>query len=256
MSRLASLIVSLCAMLVVPVAAQDPGSDTEQFDRRVFGVINSPENPFAALEAQVDLELARIAQSINLSNDQIERLRLAGRGDIQRFYVRVEHARRQLLAMNNSQKGNNNNNNINRLAMPLKIELKKGLFGTGSLFQKVVANSLDDRQSAALQQHLSRVNKLQTESAVRMFVSKIGLHLPLTSGQRTKLTDVLLENVKSVGNNSTYRFHVVLYRFGKVPREEYETFFDKDQMQMIANLTRAGQEIGEYLKEEGVIDDE
>jgi len=240
-------------MMVIEVAcAQDTVVDSTPLDSWVFEYLSNPEEPTQTLEALVDLELDRLSLAVALGEGQIERLRLAGRGDIKRFFNRVDRAKWQLRMMDDQERRHKTHGSV----LLLQEELRKGLFGKESLFEKVVANSLDDQQSAALQQHLSRMRKLQTESTVRMFVAKIGWHIPLTSVQRTRLTDILLEDIDSVGSDSRYSFYIVLYRFSKVPRDQFETFFDENQMKLIVELTQAGQQLGERLKEEGLFDDE
>ena len=247
----------ICCWLpwVAPTAAQEVEFEITQIDRLIFEVIDSPENPLSALEAQVDLEMKRISQSIDLRDNQIEQLRLAGRGDIKRFYDRVQQARRRFQATN-ERSIPGEAIDPHEIAVPLQASLRKGLFGQGSLFQKVVANSLDEQQSTALQRHLSRINELQAEGAVRMFVVKIGHYVPMTSVQRTKLTEWLLENATWVRSDPHHSFLIVIYRFGKVPRDKYVAIFDEKQMKAVDFLMQAGQQIGEYLEQEGVIDDE
>ena len=253
MKLLGSLIVCVFVTVVAPAIAQDLPVETADFERWIFQEIDSREMPMSVLQEQIALEIARILSVIDLSDEQIRLLRLAGSGDIKRFYDRMAQVRRQVVAMSQDQK---DGGRAHGLTTPLRAELRKGLFGADSLFQKVVATSLNDQQTAALQQHLSRLDKLQTESAARTFVAKIGCHLPLTSVQRTNLTRVLLDNVKSVGNNSPHQFYVVLHRFISIPREQYETFFDENQMQVIVDLKSVGQEIGEHFELEGENDDE
>lgn len=255
MRRLAPLIVCFWLPWVAPAAAKEPEFDIKQFDSLIFQAIDSPENPLSVLEAQVDREMTRISQSIDLRDDQIEQLRLAGRGDIKRFYDRVEQARQRLRESNERSKQGETVDS-HEIAMPLQASLRKGLFGRGSLFQKVVANSLDDQQTVTLQRQLARINELQAEGAVRMFVVKIGCYVPMTSVQRSKLTDILLENATWVRNDPHYSFLIVIYRFGKVPREKYVAIFDEKQMKAVDVLIQAGVQLGEHLKQEGVIDGE
>jgi hypothetical protein len=255
MRCLAPLIVCCWLPWVATAAAQEPEFDVKQFDSLIFEAIESPENPLAVLESQVDLEVTRISQSIDLQDDQVEQLRLAGRGDIKRFYDRVEQARRKF--QESAQRLNQASpDDMYEIAMPLQSSLKKGLFGRGSLFQKVVANSLDDQQSVALQRHLSRINELQAEGAVRVFVVKIGYYVPMTSVQRSKLTELLLEDATWVINDPHYSFLIVVYQFGKVPRQKYEAIFDEKQMKAVDVLIQAGVQLGEHLEQEGVIDGE
>ncbi len=67
MRRFGTLIMICCWLpWVAPTAAQEVEFEITQIDRLIFEVIDSPENPLSALEAQVDLEMKRISQSIDL----------------------------------------------------------------------------------------------------------------------------------------------------------------------------------------------
>jgi len=53
-----------------------------------------------------------------------------------------------------------------------------------------------------------------------------------------------------------FAYYIVMYRFGKIPREQYEALFDKAQMITISNMLEQGQELRDYLEQEGVLDHE
>ena len=271
MNGLASGIACLSMMLTMPAVANDSAITQEQFDSWIFENFDNPEKPLPTLEAQCNLELSRISRTTNLRDDQKEQLRLAGQGDINRFFRRVEMARQQCRAINERHAASDGSRQQNEepfgnanepfeeaysLALPLQRELRKGLFGSKSLMQKVATNLLDEQQAETLKEDSSRIARLRAERAVRVFVAKLGWHMPLTTVQRTNLTDLLFQNIKSMPDAGPFAYYIVMYRFGKIPREQYEAFFDKAQMTTISNMLKQGQELRDYLEQEGVLDDE
>lgn len=263
MNSLAIGIAYLSMVLTVPVLAHEPAIALEDFNHWIFGNFDNPSEPLPALEAQCNLELIRISQTASLPEDQRAPLRLAGQGDIKRFLQRVEKARRRYVEINEQSAASDALDDDHDeaveeaylLAMSLRRELRKGLFGSKSLLHKVASNSLDEQHAGDLQKETTRRVRLQTESAMRVFVTRLGWQLPLTKEQRTKLTDLLLQHIKTVGNDNNLAYYVVMYRFGKVPREQYETIFDESQMEAVARMLDQGRQLEEHLEAEGVLDE-
>ena len=267
------LIAFFSILFAISAVGEDLGIDIEEFDSWVFEAIDGSDDPLSALQEQCNLELTRISQTIELRNDQKERLQLAGQGDINRFYRRVELARKRFLALSKQDAdleeanddedddpfGNANEDvfeDVYALTEPLQKELENGLFGPGSLFHKAAKNALDPEQIDLLEQRASQLMKLRIENAVRVFVAKLGWRMPLTADQRLKVTEILLRDIKSVGDAGPYTNFVVLYHFSKVPREQYEAIFNEHQMRKIALLLEEGQNLREDLEQEGLLQDE
>jgi hypothetical protein len=249
------LFVLLVCVLPSPVSAQNATIGIEQFDSWIFQGTANRDQAKSSLESRIDLEITRITQTVTLTEEQKERMKLAGHGDIKRFYDRVEKARRQFLSMG-EQWEQNRINEAYQLAVPLQQELRKGLFGKDSLLQKVVVTTIDNDQAERMRQENERRLQLRKENAVKVFMVNLGRQMPMTSTQRTKLTELLIENMKSIGVDDIYSNYLVSYRLSKIPRDSYQALFDETQLKVIDQSTQTGQALKAMLKQQELINDE
>jgi hypothetical protein len=122
---------------VIAVAAED-------FDRAVLGGINGEQERRDNLNAWLARSVDQAARDHGLSARERERLRLAGRGDIKRFFDAVDERRRQFEAVRTDVKAA-----IASLRglRPLASAFRTGPFGGGSLFEKTLTKILQDRQA-------------------------------------------------------------------------------------------------------------
>lgn len=235
--------------------AVQPAISMEQFDMWIFqGLPGRGTGAREALESRVDLEILRISQAIRLDDSQTDHLKLAGHGDIKRFFDRVERARRHFLAMQ-SRLERNNLNEAYQLAAPLQQELALGLFGPTSLLQKTIASTLDEQQWAAWQQEQERANRLRAERAVKLFIAQTQRQIPMTTEQRTRLAELLLDQVKSISTNDQYTQYLLQYRLSEVPREELQNLFDPTQMKAIDRSIQQGRAMVNMLKHRGLLNE-
>jgi hypothetical protein len=208
-----------------------------------------------ALESRVDMEILRISQAITLDDSQTDHLKLAGHGDIKRFFDRVERARRQFLAIQ-SRLERNNINEAYQLAAPLQQELTVGLFGPTSLLQKTIASTLDEQQWEAWQQEQERANRLRAERAVKLFIAQTQRQIPMTTEQRTRLAELLVGQAKSIRTNDQYTQYLLQYHLSEVPRGELESLFDPNQMKAIDRSIQQGRAMVNMLKQRGLLNDQ
>lgn len=242
-------------MRAVQQPAIQPAISMEQFDMWIFqGMPDRGKGGREALESRVDLETLRISQTITLDEAQTNHLKLAGRGDVKRFFDRVEKARRQFLTMQDRLE-RNNLNEAHQLAVPLQQELMVGLFGPKSLLQKTIASTLNEQQLEAWEQEQARTERLRTERAVKLFIAQMQRQVPMTTAQRTTLSGLLLANVKSIRTNDQYTQYLMQYHLSEVPREELENLFDPNQMKAIDRSTQQGRAMVNMLKQRGLLDE-
>jgi len=117
----------------------------ENFDAWVFdGEVGDARR--ARLEAALAARLKRAAEYRRLTPAQVDKLRLAGRGDIKRFFDEVDGRRAGFdAARTDLARGVDYLNGLK----PLTIEFKRGPFGGGSLFAKTLAKIEEDRKASA-----------------------------------------------------------------------------------------------------------
>jgi hypothetical protein len=235
--------------------AAQPAIGMEQFDMWIFqGLPGRGTGAREALESRVDLEILRISQAITLDDPQTDHLKLAGHGDIKRFFDRVEKARRQFLAIQN-RLDRNNLNEAYQLAAPLQQELTVGLFGPKSLLQKTIASTLNEQQLAAWEKEQGRTDQLRAERAVKLFIAQMQRQVPMTNAQRTQLAELIVAKAKSIRVNDQYTQYLLQYHLSEVPREELENLFDPNQMKAIDRSIQQGRAMVNMLKQRGLLNE-
>ena len=124
--------------LRVAVIAQAP--NLEQMDQWVFGRYGGSGGAHSKLDSSLLLRIQDLERTCGITEAQKMKLRLAGRGDIKRFFDRLEELKRKL------QQGQNDPNaNIWQAIQPLQVELNTGLFGDDSLYAKTIKRTLNER---------------------------------------------------------------------------------------------------------------
>jgi hypothetical protein len=113
----------------------------ENFDLGIFGDDHDEATRQARMEALIAKQLTRAATYNGLSDAQKAKLRVAGRGDVKRFFVRVEEKRRDFDRTRMDTRAGF------RMLLQLKAEradYEEGPFGHGSLYEKTLNKVLDE----------------------------------------------------------------------------------------------------------------
>ena len=117
----------------------------DQFDQWVFG---GPRNSRAGrnkLDSLLTLQVDDVARVCRLSEPQKKKLLLAGRGDIKRFFEKVEEKRKKFDKVKTDQ---NKIGEIYQELVPLQAVLNSGLFNEGSFYSKTLKTVLSDEEKA------------------------------------------------------------------------------------------------------------
>jgi hypothetical protein len=133
-----------------PVARRDIRSnimmgivDAENFDRWLFADEQSEADRRRHLDDILLTKLNAATKAHNLTESQRAKLRLAGRGDIKRFFDRVEDTRREF--EKDRQNFRTGFAALQRLE-PLTQVYRDGAFDDGSLFAKTLSKINDDQK--------------------------------------------------------------------------------------------------------------
>ena len=119
----------------------------ENFDQWVFNevrqtAVGSVRNRFDSL---LGLKIDFVDKACGLTDLQKKKLQLAGKGDIKRFFDRVDEKRRKFLSVKRDQ---NNINEIFQEIQPLQTEIQGEHFGDASIFAKTLVRTLTEEQTA------------------------------------------------------------------------------------------------------------
>ena len=123
------------ALRAMPLNFREMALSKENFDRWVFDETNTEKARRDHLHSLLSGKIVLLEIRRGLNPEQSEKLRLAGSGDIKRFFDRVEESRREFEAVRKDF-------NAGRLALnrlePLASEYQVGPFGPDSFLEKTL----------------------------------------------------------------------------------------------------------------------
>jgi hypothetical protein len=122
--------------------------ERENFDRWVFGNMTNEKSRRAWLEHKLRLKAEQAEGMTVLSRPQVEKLVLAGRGDVKRFLDRVEEIRPEFDAVR-ADLAAGRSFLLDDLR-PLGVEFQNGPFGQDSLFAKTLKKIQNDALATRL----------------------------------------------------------------------------------------------------------
>ncbi len=120
---------------------------TDTFDELIFGTRrNGPGGPRGWLDSLLRWRVEAVDRGALLTEMQKEKLQLAGRGDIKRFFDRVADERAQFLAVRENVVDRKRLRQLNESTHGLRIAFVGGLFEEESRFEKTMKRSLTAAQ--------------------------------------------------------------------------------------------------------------
>ncbi|MEP2309536.1 hypothetical protein [Rhodopirellula bahusiensis] len=193
-----------------------------------------------------------------MTEGQKDALRLARHGDIKRFFDRVNKARETFLNMEQD----NDNRNINeayQLASPLQQELTQGIFGDGSLVQKVTRYVMTEEQATELEEREIEQFRALFSAQASLFLATLGRSMALTAKQQRQLQGHLKKRIEQIQKTPSGKLHVSFYQtvfikwIAESQEEEATSILDPEQTKVIENLAENARAALPMLKKEGLI---
>src|SRR4051794_31427893 len=206
MTLFAALLVLTALGMGRPVGAQDDGFDefetspagavpqvqvqiaqvraaASSFDLKLFGNLGTVASARVRAEALLRLQVDEVDRAARLTDAQRRRLELAGRGDLRRFFDRVEEKRTEYMLLRDQQK-------LAHFVVELRTlraEYEAGLFGPGSIFARAVATILGPEQAARREADIVGRGLYRLNARALAVVATLDGMVGLTAEQRTRL---------------------------------------------------------------------
>ncbi len=183
------------------------------------------------LQNQAEQRLTLMKDTCHLSEEQYAKLKLAAAGDVNRFFHEVAQVRKATAGVDQQ-----NQNAIQEawlVVSPLSVRLQAGIYDEKSLFVKVMSSTLDETQVMEYKRVLREQIDRRHHAMVLAVVSTLEENIPLVGEQREKLIALLdAQNIKEVKQQGMEAY-IGYAKLGKVPDEELEKLFDKDQLKAL-----------------------
>lgn len=230
----------------------------EAFDQWVFQKVGTRRMASSHLVDLLELKVAAVeaaceSAGCKLNDAQQRKLMLAGRLDLRALFDRIEAIRDEFLAVRRDQEAFNKAQIWQRTA-PLQTAVEGGVFGADSLYQKVLASTLDDEQQSAWQEVRQRRRQYAYEAKIRLTWVALERTLPLSHGQREALAALLLQQTPPPLKTGDYEQYYVLYQCGQLDVRELAPLLTLHQLRVLRSRVHDFPEAQRtFLKDQGLL---
>ena len=196
----------------------------ERFERWFFEEEGNASEARQNFDRLLERKIEEIDRECRLSDEQKQKLRLTGYGDIKQIFNCFEKAKRQFNLLDNDPR------KLGKLLpLILYITTKDGPFHDGSLFSKSLAHTLTQEQFA----HYEIIDRKRREFEHRAYI-ELAVHIieesePLSDLQRRRLIALLNNKLKPVRNSSCFKFYIFMSRISLLPEDEVKPLLTKTQ---------------------------
>lgn len=221
-----------------------------QFDQWVFGSSPGAGGGRNRLDALLSLQVEDAARVCRLTEVQKKKLRLAGSGDIKRFFEKVDEKRKKFEKVKTDQ---NKIGEIYQELSPLRSLIQSGLFDEGSFFSKTLRTILTDDEVEAYEERLQRRNSFRYRAKIELVVAQLDQSVGFRSEQRKKLIDLILTETDAPERYGQYDYYLVLYQAARIPADKLRPLFDDRQWALLQRLLNQGRGMDQFLRAQGLL---
>tara|TARA_R110002072_G_scaffold302999_1_gene491011 strand:+ start:38068 stop:38910 length:843 start_codon:yes stop_codon:yes gene_type:complete len=229
------------------------GFTDEQFEQWVFQQYGNAQTARVRLKESLELYTEDVDLACGLSDAQKQKLRLAGRGDIERFFRAYEVVKKKFQAIRNDQQ---KANQIFQDISPLQAQMTSGLFDSDSLLRKCLVNTISREQFLKYHKFDEERRRFHHESKVGLIVTMLDQSAPVTTEQRRQLTDLLLRETRHPRKSGQYDYYVMMHQVAKIDKAKFRKILDNIQWQVFSQQLGQMGNIEQWLKQNGLLPDD
>ena len=221
-------------------------SSDEEFELAIFDQRTASATR-EKLDAMLQLRIEQIDRECGLADEQKQKLRLMGHGDIKHIFDDFEKAKRQFKLLNNDWA---KLDQIGPLIDSVQTA-KQEMLESGSLFGKSLRQTLTREQFARYEVMVREQHELQHRAQIELAVRKLEESMPLREAQRRELIVLLGKDIKHVQSTRSFYFYIVMSQIANLSEEKIKPLLTEIQWRIwekrlgeykivIARLRQAG----------------
>lgn len=225
-----------------------------QFDQWVFG--NMGMGNAAAARGKLDsllvLNVEDVDRTCGLTPVQKKKLILAGRGDIKRFFDRVDEVRKKFT----KDKNFNFQNQFQQVwqeIQPLQTTFNAGLFGSDSIYGKAIHATLTPEQAEKHERVVTDRLHYRYWARVDLAMELLNNEVGFTDDQRKQLVKLLHDETKPPRKMGQNDYYVVLYQLSRIPEAKIKPVFEDIQWRFLKRQLDQGRGMEMFLKQQGFL---
>jgi len=204
----------------------------------------------AELELQLKAKLEELTRDCELNDAQRQKLELAARGDIKRFFDQVDEGRRRFVAARVPA----DTQQVLRELTSVKLQFSKGLFGNDSLFEKSLRRTLTPEQHARHQKTQLEQRRVRYGDAIAASLSNLGSGTKLQPDQLSALQSLLLEETPPPLQFGQYDNQIVMLRLSQLPTDKITGILDRNQWKQLRPQMLEASGTEDWLAQQGLIE--
>lgn len=224
-----------------------------QFDQWVFQQYGNAATARVRLKESLELYTEDVNRACGLSNAQKQKLRLAGQGDIERFFRKFEIVKTKFQAIRNDQQ---KVNQILQEISPLQAQLTTGMFDRDSLLQKCLVNTINREQFLKYLKVDAERQRFHHEAKMGIIITLLDQAVPVTAEQRRKLSDLLRRETKPPRKSGQYDYYAMMHQVSKIDEEKFKSILDATQWQVFKQQLAQMRGMEQWLKQNGLLFDD
>lgn len=249
-----AVLALLAALATAPGALAQPGGADAAFDQYVFRPYRTAAGARVQLDSALSARVAEIDRVCRLTEAQKQKLRLAGRGDIKRFFDRYEQVKERFRLARDDELMQQR---AMETAAPLQAALRDGLFQEGSLLYKSLQSALTDEQATRFTAGEAERHAARHRVGVERAVESLGQNASLTAAQRRNLSRLLADEIKPPRKAAPqYDLVYALYLMRRLPEGKLKPLFDAERWAKVSELLNEFRRGEPILRREGMLPDE
>jgi hypothetical protein len=231
-----------------------------EFRILAFGQGDS-EQAHRRLETRLKSRIEQIDRSCKLTAEQRNKLNVAGRGDIRRFFARIGEFKAELArVVPGVEVGALRAHLLQEVAEYRETVTETDCFGEGSLFSKVLKSTLTPTQAALREKSARDASIAQHRATIRWAISSLETWLQLSPEQHEKLEGLLSARTRPPRKFGAYDYYGLMFQASKLSEKEFKSIFSDSQWQKVeqqlaeARRLEKALRVGGFLPEDDVAD--
>jgi hypothetical protein len=217
-----------------------------RFDAMVFGQTLDVDAVRKRVETLLKGRVEALAYQYDLTDLQKKKLWLAGQCDIKRFFDSVQYVRAKLPLVTNEE---DTVTELVRDIQRLQRAYNSGLFSNGSLLNKTLVRTLNDKQSARLREDKQK----QFRETLTWVAATLEQTMKLTHDQRRRLEKVLIEETRAPVAHGGDDYYGLIFQAANIPEAKLKPIFDDDQWLALIKQFQQVKGMEQTLRERGFL---
>ncbi len=218
-------------------------------EQLVFGRDGGLEIAREQLEILQQREIDDLTGTCQLTETQKTRAALLCRGDMRRFFDRIEMLKAQQLA-------GGARTELDPQARELAVRFNSGLFREGSLLHRALPNMLEPSQLAKFESERARRKRTAHQMAVNQILDLVSRQVNVSEKAREKLSEFLLSETTPSRISCGYDHYFILLQLDRVPEARLESKVDPLLLPAVKLLIARSSQLRKALEVAGYFADQ